>query len=547
MKHCNKYESSMLLFRCSVFDILSDYGTEISKNLQSELTEYIRFPDEVENAPIYITELLVNMPSPCICEKFNPNDEKIHLWLSNKLGFASLHMLIKNLEDFLAPVAPSMELLVYFKLHRSKLFSTYMHHELRSITKTASESTVTITGLKAATDHTMGLLMKILEGTATYGEIVAGDFLDLEQLKVEDEFRVLEWCPYIHPCSTEGLLGIKCLLKLIQFAKPIQKVYDVCSQYHLENCLSDPKLKELTALVQVLEDKERRCKITAVDAKLKWEMVHETLRLKADASPKCLELFDKVADSADFYHFLEEKKFTGAKGYGQFIQELQLITRQLHQEEYKEIVLNHLFAAFTFIAPFMDPSHESLHSLMSDIADLKLPEDIPQLETVKRNIQDIRIWFSHSEDTLKNALDIILKNGEYQILATLVAHERSTYASLKLVLKYEPSTSATGKRVSYAKQMSTMSLTLTTYEVDQAKQTDEEIQTEEMTIEQINDFVHKLGFLDNIKEEDQKVQDFLQLNEVCLEFSAYHFIYGISSYFFFLTGCLQASGAIWKT
>ena len=491
-----------------MLNILSEYGTEIPQSIQSELRQCILFPDESENASTI--EHLANIPSPSSSGRFNPHNENIHLRLSSRLGFASLRSLGNNLEDFLSPIAPNMELLVYFKLQRSKLFTAYMHHALNTI----AESTVTITCLCTATDQVKELLIKVLEGVATYGEIVAGDSLDLEQLEAESEFNILEHCPYIQPRTKEGLSGMKCLLKLIQFTKPIQKICDVCSQYHLEKCLSDPKLLELTALIEMLDNREERSQITAIDAKLKWKMVYETLCLEADASPRSLELFDKVADSADFYHFLEENKFTGAKGYSRFVQELQRITQQLEQEEYQEVVLIHLFTAFKFIAPFTDPSHESLHALMSDIRDLKPPDRIPQFETVKKNIQLIRVWFSQSEDTLKSVLDNILKNGEYQITATSLAHERRpcAHTHLRLILKYKPSSSIPGKRVPFLKQTS-MSIEPSDCVTQQADHT-EQNQTEEMTVERLNDFVHKLGFLDTIKEEDKKVQDFLQLNEV---------------------------------
>ncbi len=498
--------------RCSVTSILSEYGTEIPQDLQSELRQCILFPDEIENTSVF--EHLENAPSPNTSGKFNPFNKNVHLRLSSRLGFASLRSLRERLEDCLLPIAPNMELLVYFKLQHSKLFSAYMHHALNTI----AESTVTVACLFKATEQTKELLVKVLEGNATYGEIVAGDSLDLEQLEVDTEFSILERCPYYpHPLNTQGLSGVKCLLKLMQFMKPIQKICNVCSQYHLENCLNDPKLHELSALVEKLQSKEGRSTITAIDAKLKWKMVHETLCLEEDVSPKCLDLFDKVADSADFYHFLEENKFTGANGYGRFVQELQRITRQLEQEEYKEVVLNHLFVAFKFIAPFMDPSHESLHALMSDIRDLKLPKRIPQFETVKKNIQLIRVLFSQSEDTLKSVLDNILKNGEYEIMATTVANERRpcAHTRLRLILRYKPSTSIPGKTVPFMKQTS-MSLAPSdciTHEADRTKQKDGE-QSEEMTVERLNDFVHKLGFLDTIKDDDRQVQDFLQLNEV---------------------------------
>ena len=78
-----------------------------------------------------------------------------------------------------------------------------------------------------------------------------------------------------------------------------------------------------------------------------------------------------------------------------FQQQYQLITAQLQHEEYNETVLNHLYAAFMFIKPFMD-THQNFHQLMSQVTSLDVTNGLKQLETVNTNITLIQLWFSRA-------------------------------------------------------------------------------------------------------------------------------------------------------
>ena len=83
-------------------------------------------------------------------------------------------------------------------------------------------------------------------------------------------------------------------------------------------------------------------------------------------------------------------------GQAIFLQQYQLITAQLQHEEYDEQVLNHLFAAFKVISPFMD-AKKSFTELMREVTALNAVNGLKQLETVNTNITLIRLWFSRAE------------------------------------------------------------------------------------------------------------------------------------------------------
>lgn len=59
-------------------------------------------------------------------------------------------------------------------------------------------------------------------------------------------------------------------------------------------------------------------------------------------------------------------------------------------------MLNHLFAAFKLMTPFMDP-RQDLGTLMSKVLALDVTNGLRQLETVNANITLIRLWFSRAE------------------------------------------------------------------------------------------------------------------------------------------------------
>ena len=489
-----------------MIDILTKYKADIPQGLQEVLSQCILFPNEVRERSAGF-EVLVNQPSPFNAGCFQPPNQEIHLRLSKSLSLSVLHSLVHDLSTLLAPIHEYVDFMVYFELHPSKLFNAYLLQIMCELS--GVRPFVSVTLLKIGVEHTKSLLIKVLRGNASFGEIIAKGTLNFENFNIDEELNDLVECKYIGVFGRGGLAAIKSLLKLFQFIVYIPIIEQVLQQYKLEDCLDDPKLKNVTELAKELQNQEAQERLTPANAESKWKRVCDTLCIKEDASPKCLELFSKVADSADFSNFLKEKQFTGPKGEDRFNQEFQLITAQLQHDEYREMVLNHLFAAFRFIAPFMDPNHSSLHSLMTAVTALDLPEGLPQLETVKNNMHLIRFWFSQTEENVWNQLDDILNNGYYQIKPFLVA-ERSY---LQLVLEYEMANTILFRRVGID-------------ELEEEQQT-EACMKETLYRDQIDDFVHKLGFLDTRKgekeegqsdsrQEDKIIQHFLHLNGVSM-------------------------------
>ena len=448
------------------------------------MSQHILFPNE-KSAKF---QLLVNQPSPSTSgtNPF-PYNQEIRLWLSKGLSLTLLQWLVQKLNALIQPIVEHVDFIVYFELHPNKFVSTYLHQAIQEFTSV--KAFISVPFLKVAIERTKSLLVQALNGTASYGDLIAKGKLNLEDLNIDEELNGLVECKHIGWYGKAGLAAIKCLLRLFQFVGYIPIIEQVCQQYQLEVCLNDPLLREVTELAETLQNQETREKITPADAVGKWKVVCKALCIKEDASPMCLELFSKVADSADFSIFLKEKHFTGTEGETRFIQEFELITAQLEHNEYHETVLTHLFAAFRFIAPFLNPSHVSLNSLMSAVTRLDLPEGLPQLETVRNNMHLIRFWFSQTEGNVWNQLDSILKSGCYRIHFSIAAGR----SCLQVVLDYEPSTV-----LNKPEHLSTDEL--------QENQQNEDYAKETLHRDQIDDFVHKLGFLDPQKDKKEKQQ-----------------------------------------
>lgn len=369
---------------------------------------------------------LEKTPSPSITRNFHPGHD-ITLEVTRELTLRELKSLVQALDSFLKPIhGDSMELLdllVFFFLSDSEIFDKYLKLELKKVdlklhpSKYVCEPSsafllptlvinrqscrdtplgITMPVLADALSQTQHLLMRLIHGTASYNEIIADGSLRLSD--IDHEFEILNRYAKFARISTkyEGLKGVKAMLQLFQFTRHIQTIHNVCQQYRLDGCLEDPVLKDLIDLVKQLEEVANRDTLTAKDAVQKMSQVSSALCLNEGQNPKFLDVFSAIADSAVFHQFVMEKQFVGDRGGALFQQQYQLITTQLQHEEYNELVLNHLFAAFKFIAPFTD-RRQGFRALMRQVSGLNAYDAWRQLETVNRNINLIRLWFSRAE------------------------------------------------------------------------------------------------------------------------------------------------------
>ena len=412
---------------CTLPALLQEYGVFFPRKLQEMISQYVRFPDE-ENRHNW--EPPTHPVPPSTTGQFQPGHE-ISLQLAKNVGLYQLAELITELNTFQEPLLAHLQMLVFFKLNKSVMFDKYLRvqisHNTEKLQQLKPQSlpspqfssfsfSVSIPSLLPpiqcedgggeeglpmkifirSLEGTKDLLSKVMNGIAKYSEIIAEGALDLENLDIDKEFEVLANYSILNHLTCSGLAGVRSILELFQYSTHIHNIQAVCDQYKLKGCLIDPKLKVLNKLVGELDSEDARAKLTPNEASQKLKKVKATLGVTEKTNSKCLDLFAAIRNSADFYQFVRDKQFYGESGSAIFYQQYQLITAQLQHEEYDEQVLNHLFAAFKLMTPFMDP-RQDLGTLMSKVLALDVTNGLRQLETVNTNITLIRLWFSRAE------------------------------------------------------------------------------------------------------------------------------------------------------
>ena len=379
-----QYIHSFFLCRCYVVSLLTEYNLEFPEQIQSKLNNFVVPPGDKSKR-----RLLKHFPS---------KTQKQCLQLSPELTVTQLAKLVDELRSFLSPLLNNLDTIIFFRERpKTVMFNTYLRYFLHRENKTrlgTREPHDHLSALSNAVRASLDLINKVLKGEATYGEIIVAHNLDLNAMDIDAEFASLIECLGT-PVSDPSQDGIKCMLKLMQFSeKYFDGIVEVLNQYHLEKCLSDPDLLQVTELVRLTRNKEEFQHLTATSARDKWYELQCLLRLH-DAKLERLELFDKVADCAEFYRFLEEKNFVGPECAKLFRQQLDLISQQL-ETDHDMMVMNHLYASISFIAPFVYPN-QNFGGLMMAVSTLDYETGLSQLDTVRRKMHLVYFWFSKTQ------------------------------------------------------------------------------------------------------------------------------------------------------
>ena len=406
--------------------VLDDYGLKLPTKVVKLISNYIVLPgDYLADVGVEIFELPVHTTHD---PKFQPGFE-ISLDVSRNLTLEDLSALVKELDEFLLPVSPYLNMLVFFKLQRSVLFPKYLECRLDMHTDTNEETpqphpmynlpslpTLELNEVKdesgtedfkTALQTTEQFLVHFAEGKATYREITAGGKLDFEdpQLHITRELIILaEFVPllqkkYPHLPAAEGagFQGIKYMIELFSLKQYIANIENTLRQYQMHGCLQDPNFSKLMEVKNTLSSESKKAELTPLEATVILSEVKQILHLEEKSQYiLTLDLFSVISESAILYQFLEEKQFIGEQGQEKFSSEYELVTAQLQHEEYDEIVLNDLRGAFRFINPFTKKD-QTLKQLMVKVLEYDAATAIRQLNTVNKNITLIRIWFLRTE------------------------------------------------------------------------------------------------------------------------------------------------------
>ena len=397
---------------CTLSSLLATYGISFSPDIQSSISRNVLYPGrnatsklQCNFTPNYTGQFTLKMEDP--------------LCIIKEMVLQDLISLNASIIAFLCPISAHMDILVFFQLQTCKLFSNYLHVQLqrleRSETVRRSESVKVsfllpfspgsgtecfgLGCLQQAVAKTKTMLYQLLDGTAKYSDMTCDFSFDLTQMDVVNEVNVLSrfFSLYEPQRSQEGLLCISDILQLLKASVSVQTIRDVCIQYQLTGCLTDPQLDKLITVADSLSQNDKKADLTPAIAAQELQKLCSILCLSPKSDFSCFKLFSAATNSAEFHKFIIEKKFVGPKGRQAFQQQYQLVTAQLQHEQYNDTILNHLYAAYELIVLFTDPN-QSLHDMMSAIATINdICAGLKHLETVNANISQIYLWFSSTE------------------------------------------------------------------------------------------------------------------------------------------------------
>ena len=403
---------------CTFLSLLHKCGIILPQVLQEKLHRYILFPGQEAHAEW--EPLVGHIPSEDI--HLSPD---ISLQLSKHINLVNLRTLVTELQVFHGPLHDHMTMLTFFHASRCEIFDTHLFVQIRDLVTSTDSSSLqesqqksildflsevqsngehktegglSIEKLVTSLDNIKALFSRIMAGSAKYSEIVAKGRLNVHEMNIKKEFECLKEFSDLVQMSNSGLEGVRSMLEVFQYSTYIHHIDGVCTQYQLEGCLKDAKLSKLKELVGELQSEEARETLTPNAALEVMNQVKNELTLP---DPKYLELFSIMQNSIEFYHFIQENHFDTDSGKSRFQQQYQLVTSQLQHEEYNESVLNHLFAAFKLMIPFLN-TNQNLSDLLAQVSKLDVTSGLLQLETVNHNINLIRLWFSKTEVSLQD-------------------------------------------------------------------------------------------------------------------------------------------------
>ena len=335
--------------------------------------------------------------------------EKPNSHVSEIIDFA------KRLEECFAPIAKSLDALAYVLGEDMVLFKKYIHQfydmdesrpKSHTVTETSDitlhQNTRKLYCLNSAASKAEDLIENIISGKATIDDINVKSYAEIHDIDLEAEARHLEsfaaWRFHRAPSINIAEAYIA-TIELFMIAEELKTLKEVCEQFELTSVTNDQVMMELINIADQLCIFERRKSFTIQHAIEIIAHIKHVLYIKDEQPSKShiFLLFKGLKESKSFFQFAKERGFTNEQGYRKFKEQHQLVTKEFSNENYHDMVLDHLLGAFRFFKPFfMEPA--SLDDLMKEIALLQhIPDAVSQIQTVIRNVALIRLWFNSTE------------------------------------------------------------------------------------------------------------------------------------------------------
>ena len=315
---------------------------------------------------------------------------KLSIKPKDGLTLRQLEVLKQEIVEFVQRISECLKTAVFFFDHPCQIHKHYYDLFLqKEIQLPRTNEEITSDVFKRVLSSTTKALIDLCVGNVQYSELPLQKEASISDL----EFEFLMHFSELHGCSSEGLSGIRCMAVIGQLPLQLQVMKKVFDQYGLKHCHDSNFLK---AIVESESMQQGKLTIQPCEAVKMLKHIESLLHCSFTQLQNTIRLFESVANSAPFYQFAMDRKFYGPKGMELFQQKYEILTAQLQHEEYDDAVLNHLYAAYRVILPFLN-TDQDYETFMSNVVQLDATNGLKQLQTVNENITLIQIWFSRVE------------------------------------------------------------------------------------------------------------------------------------------------------
>ena len=323
-----------------------------------------------------------------------------------------------NILEFLLPLEKYEDFFTHFFLQKNDLFMASLTYFCQR--EKIGDAPLSVESFANAVSQTYCWLENVIQEKSTFADIKPiFELLDLRVLNIDlikSQFRKF---PGFSTLTQD--LNFMDMFELLQYRVHLPAIKGVCDAYVLTGCIDSPEYKRINQYSEKLMNEVLVNSLTIHDAS---NFLTDLRKCLSGASPRRLRIFDVMLSAKEFYNFLTdpENEYYKPERRKLFFDEIQIITGDLQNEDYNDKILSHLLIAYNFIIPFCFKEH-SFKELMKLIAseNFKNGEDsgFEQLETVNRNIQQIRLWFIRSrgeaaQNDSQQLTDILL-NGTFEI------------------------------------------------------------------------------------------------------------------------------------
>ena len=306
------------------------------------------------------------------------------------LTLRRLEVLKNEVDEFIQRISECLKTAVFFFDHPCEIHKHYYDLFLRKeIQPPRTIEEITADVFKRVLSSTTKALIDLCVGKVQYSELP----LEKEASISDSELDFLMHFSKLHQCSSEGLSGIRSMALISHLPLQLQVMKKVFDQYGLKHCQDSNFLKAIDESESMQQEK---LTIQPCEAVKMLKHIESLLHCSFAELQNTIRLFESVADSAPFYQFVMDRKFYGPKGMELFQQKYEMLTAQLQHEEYDDAVLNHLYAAYRVILPFLN-TDQDYETFMSNVVQLDATNGLKQLQTVNENITLIQLWFSRVE------------------------------------------------------------------------------------------------------------------------------------------------------